>query len=1220
MTDAANAQVKLAALAAVCIISPAARAADEGPRFRIREEAVDFALSWPGEGKYAGMKDGSFAGGGVAIGDVTGDGLADVYLSRPFGGGKLFRSDGGWKFTDITEASGLGMDSSNWASGCSMADADNDGDLDLSVCGYDTANRLFLNDGKGNFRNVAAGSGLDFKGASIVLTWADFDRDGDADAYLVTNRAADAGNITAENREHVREIEKLLIRDPQTGALIVPENLREEWAILMRPGQPQLVKAGQRDHLYRNDGPGADGAPRFTDITAAAGLTDYGRGLSAHWWDYDDDGFPDLYVANDFHGPDRLWRNNGDGTFTDKAPELMRHTPWFSMGCDSGDLNNDGLIDFMASDMAGSNHYKDKMGMGDMDKQGWFLEMNVPRQYMRNAVYINSGAGLPFMECAHQLRVAGTDWTWAVKFADMDCDGWLDLFITNGMTGDYLNSDLVAQNTAGGTVRNAPPKPDRDMAFRNTGGQPGAAWSFAFENTGKRWGLDREGISFGAAWGDLDADGDPDLVVNNFGEPCTVYENTTPVAEAGRLAVKLKGVKSNRLGIGARVTLTAGGMAQTREISPVRGYFSSDEPAAFFGLGKTKAEKIEIRWPSGIVQTVREVPPGVVITITEASDIPKPDVEHRPLYVTSDCLPVPHTESNFDDFAVQPLLPNRLSREGPGHAWSDVDGDGDFDLFLGGAAGDPGRLVFNNGPDKNGAPQFSIKSLAPFDAEAKAEDMGVLFFDADGDGDDDLYVVSGSVEAGAETSLYQDRLYLNDGKGGFTKAAATALPAETDSGSCVCAADFDHDGDLDLFVGGRVIPGKYPTSPGSRILRNDGGKFTDATPSEIAKLERVTAAVWADLDNDSWPELATASEWGLVRVFLNTAGKLTPAETGAEPFSGWWNSVTAADLDGDGRLDLVAGNYGLNTKYHPSPGHPQRLFYGDFDESGTAQVVEAKTLADGTVLPMRGKSCSQQAIPMLSKKFPTFHSFASSDLRSIYTDAKLAAAQKFEAVSLESAIFWNESRPGSVKLKYQALPPVVQIAPVFGITTFDGDGDGDQDLVLAQNTYSPQRETGYMDGGVSLYVRNDGARAFTALWPLVSGLAVSADAKSLTCVQLTPSSPPAFFFGVNNGTARTFMRPAGPERPHTVIQLQGPKGNSRAIGARLTAIATGKEGRSAVIRELTAGSGYLSQEPPVLVIPSGDYRLSVRWPDGKVTEAAISGKSVVRVVHPEAAR
>ncbi len=1186
-------------------ISPPAAA--ESPRFRERPGVLDFAATWNPAKAYVGLKDGAFAGGGVAIGDVTGDGLPDVYLSRPSGGGRLFRNEGGFKFTDITAESGLAADAGNWASGCTMVDVDNDGDLDLAVCGYDVPNRLFLNDGTGKFRDVAVAAGVAHQGAGIILTWADFDRDGDADAYLVTGRAYDAEQLSPADVERLRDIEKRLTKHPVTGELMVPEELREKYAVVMRMGAPTLVKSGALDRLYRNDGPGPDGVPVFKEITAAAGLTDYGRGLAAQWWDYDGDGFPDLYVANDFYGPDRLWRNNGDGTFTDRAPALLRHTPWFSMGCDSGDLNNDGLIDFMASDMAGSSHYKDKMGMGSMDKNGWFLEMGAPRQYMRNAVYLNSGRGLPFMQCAHQLGVAATDWTWAVKFADMDCDGWLDIFVTNGMTGDYLNSDLVAANPAGGVVRNAPPKPDRNMAFRNRGGGQGAAWSFAFENSSKAWGLDRESISFGAAWGDLDGDGDPDLVVNNFDGPCTVYENTTSVGEAGRLVVRLRGVKSNRTGLGAKVSLTAGGVTQTREMAAARGFFSSDEPVAFFGLGKSRAERLEVRWPSGTVQTVTEFPPGPVLTLTESGEAAPAAALPPALFKAGAGPDLLHEESAFDDFALQPLLPNRLSRGGPGHAWADVDGDGDFDLFQGGADGSPGRLAFNEGPDKNGLPRFAVRSLAPFEADASAEDMGVLFLDVDGDGDDDLYVVSGGVEAGDETSRYQDRLYLNDGKGSFTKAAAGTLPAGQDSGSVVCAADFDRDGDLDLFIGGRVIPGKYPTSPGSRLLRNEGGIFRDVTAEvgpELMKTSLVTAALWADLDNDSWPDLAIASEWGIIQVFLNNKGRLTPVVTGGEPYTGWWNSLAAADLDADGKLDLIAGNFGLNTKYHPSPGHPASIYFGDFDDSGQAQVVEAKTLADGTLLPIRGKSCSQAAMPILAARFPKFHDFASSNLKQIYTEQKLAGALKLDAVSLESAIFWNGTTgPGKVPLLHQPLPPVAQIAPVFGIALIDYDGDGDRDLVLAQNSYSPQRETGNMDGGVSLLLRNEGRRRFTALWPQQSGLVVAADAKSLTAVPLTPGAAPSLYFAVNHGRAQTFT--SAENTPSFItVRLRGPKGNPHAIGARLSYVLPDKTTR---LHELAAGSGYLSQEPPIGFVPATVRQVKVRWPNGKESSHPLTG-------------
>ncbi len=1113
----------------------AAAFADPEPLFRVvpLESGLDFRHEWqPGAGAEREM-DGAGAGGGVAMGDVNGDGRTDVVLTRPFGGARLFLNGGGWKFADATAASGLGADSGHWGAGCSLADVDNDGDLDLFICGRNGPNRLWLNDGRGTFRDVAKEAGVDGGQGNIVVAWADYDGDGDLDAYLVTGRPADAEGLGTGDAAKVAELSRHAVRDEKTGRLTFPRDMLEDWDFVTQAdGKPFLIKAGKRDRLWRNDGV-KDGVPRFTDVTEAAGVWDNGRGNAAVWWDFDTDGRPDLYVANDFFGPDRLWRNNGDGTFTDVAPQFLRHTPWFSMGCDSADLNNDGLPDLMASDMAGSNHFKDKMGMGDMDKQGWFLELPVPRQYMRNAVFINAGPGLPFLECAHQLRVAGTDWTWAVKLADFDCDGWVDLFVTNGMTGDFLNSDLVAENTEGGTVRHAPRKRDPNRAFRNAGGTPGAGWSFSFEDVGKKWGLERESVSFGAACGDLDGDGDLDLVVNNFDEPCSVYENTTP-ASVHRLAVRLVGARSNRSGLGATVTAEAGGLKQTRWVTATRGFFSSDEPAAFFGLGAAgEVERLTVRWPSGAVQVLENVAADRTLTVKEPADESKlvAQEEKRTLFTKSPVLATArHSERPFDDFARQPLLPNKLSQLGPGVAWGDVDGDGDADFFLGGAAGSAGRLYFNEGARADGKPQFVVKSFAPFEADAASEDMAAVFFDADGDKDADLLVVSGGVEAEEGSSAMRNRLYINDGRGVFTKSP-DALPADAVSDACAAVADFDGDGALDVFVGGRVVPGKYPLSPGSRLLRNDGkGKFTDVTQKAapgLAETGLVTSAVAADLTGDGRADLVLAREWGQVEVFLNEGGgRLTKLEDGAGlgSRSGWWNGLCVTDLDADGRPDIVATNFGLNTKYHPGPGHPARVYYADFDGSGSPQVVEAKEMADGTLLPVRGKSCSQNAMPFLRDKFPKFRQFASATLQQIYTPEKLADARKYEADSLESGVWWNETPAGAAQptFRFAPLPALAQIAPSAGAVAADFDGDGRLDLALAQNFFSPQRETGWMDGGLSLVLLGRPNRAFEPVWPGESGISVPEDARDVTLCDVNGDGRPDLCFVTNDGPVRVF--------------------------------------------------------------------------------------------------
>lgn len=1183
---------------------------------------LDFRHTWNPPPEYASARDRNFAGGGVAIGDCDGDGRPDVYLSRPFNGGQLYRNLGHWRFENITESSRLALDR-GWATAGAWGDVDGDGDLDLYVCGLDCPNRLWINDGRGKFTERAAAAGLAFSGSSVMMAWADYDLDGDLDGYLLTNRTHRSDGLAVASPETMREVMRRLRRDA-SGQMTMPQDLDELYHLVPRPGgSPVVAQAGQYDRLFRNDGPGPEGVPRFTDVTRAAGMLDNGLGLSATWWDHDGDGRPDLYVANDYFGADRLWHNNGDGTFTDRAATLLPYTAWFSMGSDVADINNDGRLDLFVGDMAGSTHYKDKMSMGDMDQLGWFLESPTPRQYMRNTLFLNSGAG-PFMEIAHLAGVAATDWTWAVKFADLDGDGWQDLYITNGMTGDFLNSDLRA--TATGDLTDAPVKRDVHFAFRNRG-------DLTFENSSAAWGLNYEGVSFGAAYGDLDSDGDIDLVVNHFDGPASVYENRSTTRRA---MVRLIGAQSNRWGLGARLVAKTGNLNQTSFLTLARGFASSDEPLVHFGLGPaTQIDQLTIHWPSGRVQSVGPLAAGQLHTVTEADGEKAAPVPAAPplLAAIRPLEAARHTEKPFDDFQRQPLLPNQHSQLGPGLAWADIDGDGDGDCFLAGAAGQPGSIWINRGPGPEGVDQFQTAPSPALQADAACEDMGALWFDADADGDPDLYVVSGGVECAAGAEVLRDRLYLNDGRGTLTRAPASSLPDDRDSGSCVVAADVDQDGDLDLFVGGRVIPGEYPTSPGSRLLINDGrGVFVDATGDRAVPLKSVglvTAALWTDIDQDGWVDLLVASEWHPLRIYINIAGRLiqATARTGLEAISGWWNGLAGGDFDEDGDIDYVATNFGRNTKYHPSANHPVRLFYGDFDGTGRAQIVEAKERADGQWLPVRGKSCSQNAMPFLRQKFPTFHQFASASLQEIY-GAALQSAQQLVVNELSSGIFWNKSPsasapsaeapapPPKVSLVFEPLPVLAQVAPAFGVQAVDLNGDSHLDLALAHNFFTPQRETGRMAGGLGAVLIGDGKGGFQAAWPDASGLVLNADAKAMTVADLNRDGRDDLVASINDGPVRAWLA-TSPHPPARRLELRGPAGNPQAVGTRL--VFRTRSG-SAVVKEVYLGEGYLSQPDPGrrLTIPPDAVRLEIFWPHGirTKTQVPLSGDQPMVIAAP----
>ena len=1165
------------------------RATTDGPRFAkldASDTGIDFVHRWTPRDEHAHQLDNAVAGGGVAIGDLDGDGLPEVVLTRPHGGLQLVRNLGGFRFEDATSSSGLAGDTT-WGTGPALADLDGDGDLDLHVCGYDTPNRLWMNrtdaaaGGALAFEETAAAAGVAFHGASVQMAFSDYDCDGDVDGYLVTNRLTPRGRM---------KMPKPTVVD---GRVTLPPAYDELIEMIEVPGRGyRPIKVGQADRLFENQGDAS-----FKDVTGSSGIHGDHYGLAATWWDFDDDGDEDLYVSNDFWGPDRLYENGGDGSFADVAGAVLPHTPWYSMGSDAGDLDNDGRLDFMASDMLGTSHYRQKIAMGDMGSDAWFLEHGEPRQAMRNAVFLNSGAGR-FREGAYLLGLAQSDWTWAVKMADLDEDGWLDVFLTNGMTRDWFNSDLraaAAAEEAGPADpfwQTQPLQHERNLAFRNSG-------ALSFEEIGAEWGLDHLAVSFGAALGDLDGDGDPDLVVNDFQGAAGVYRNESH--GTNRMVIRLHGVASAPYGSGASVTVESAAGTQTRAMALSGGFMSSDEPLLHVGLGADAVvRRLSVRWPSGHQQSFDDLPSNQRFDITEPTGAPASTREPRAeaaLFASAELATRGHVESEFDDFARQPLLPNRLSRLGPGVAWADVDGDGDDDFFIGGAAGQSGALYIQRSP---GA--FEPRTPGVLRAHSDREDMAPLFLDADGDGDVDLFIVSGSYEADPGDEELRDRLYLNDGTGEFV-SAPDALPDFRDSGSVAAAADFDRDGDLDLFVGGRVVPGSYPRTPISRLLVNEGGRFVDGTRAAGASLMvtgLVTSACWTDVDDDGWIDLLVTHEWGAVGLWMNREGRLVESTeaAGLAEHTGWFNGIASRDLDGDGDIDFVVTNVGLNTKYHASPEHPTQIYFGKFGAdggTGIPNIIEAEFEGD-EVVPVRGRSCSSNAMPHLAEQFPNFHEFAKAPLVEIYAPDELSGSMTLEAGVLESGVFLND---GAGRFEFHPLPRIAQIAPGFGVVLTELDGDGHADLVIAQNFFGPQPETGRMDGGVSIVLRGDGRGGFAPVSPVESGVSVDGDAMGLATGDANGDGLPDLVFAVNDGPAAAFLGSPDSAPRRFGVRLSGPAGNPTAVGARVTVRdATG----GTQTAEVTAGGSYLSQSSGTLTFArpaSGAITITVRWPDGR---------------------
>lgn len=1149
---------------------------------------IDFYHKW---NEQLGQNRNTATGSGVAMGDYDGDGRLDVFLARTTDGGRLYRNLGDFRFEDVTEKSGIGLGEDRWTLGATFADVDNDGDLDLYVCGYRCPNHLYINQGDGAFQERAKGFGLDFTGASINMAWADYDLDGDLDGYLVTNL-----NPPSE------DIDYRLVYD-QRGVPRVPEKYREFHDTLLMPeGDYGVIEVGQYDHLFRNNGDNT-----FTDVSAPAGIFGNHKGLAATWWDYNADGYPDLYVANDFYAPDYLYRNNGDGTFTDVAADVLPHTPWFSMGCDVSDLNNDGLFDFIGTDMSERTVYRSKVSMNDMHEDGWYLERPIPRQYMRNAVYLNTGVGR-CLEIAYLTGLESTDWTWSVRCADLDQDGKSDVHITNGMSRDWTNSDYKHEAMRRGPVNSkafteywdaTPPLLVPNLVYRNRG-------DLSFEEVGAAWGLDHKGISFGAALGDLDGDGDLDLVVNNLDDMVSVHRNNGAGAHA--VKIRLQGIASNRWAIGATVRIRSGGQRQASYLTISRGFMSSSDPTIHFGLGEAKViDELVVQWPSGHVQSFKNLPADRFYNISEPDGAPprsKPldPPAIGPMFARSEALgKLTRYEEPIDDFARQTLLSFRLSQLGPGLAVGDVNADGRDEIFVGGAKGNWGALLAGQSLGE----WADISGVFPaWNDGSGSEDQGVLLFDADADTDLDLYVASGSIECEPGDPSLRDRLFLNDGSGTFVRAPDGRLPDLRDSGSVVAAADYDRDGDLDLFVGSRSIPGRFPEPPESRLLNNQSGTFQDAAADDAPELRKtglVTSALWSDANGDGWPDLLVTHEWGPIKLYVNQQGKLRDAtrSAGLADALGWWNGIAGRDLDGDGDIDYVATNLGRNTCYRVTADRPAKLFYGDFAGDGQRVAIEAQFDEQGRLIPRLNKPQVERALPFVEAAFPTYHEFASATLAEIVGEKLLGEALELTANTVDSVVLRNE---GQGRFTIEPLPVLAQVSPGYGIVMTDFDADGLTDAYIVQNLYSARREIGQLDGGISVLLLGQENGHLAAPPFRRTGLVVPGDAKSVVVNDLNGDNWPDVVVGVNNAEVVAFENQRIEGRRMASVRLVGHPGNPTAVGARVTLHRTDSRKQTA---EVAAGGGYLSQQPSTLWFglgPSGQIAsIDVRWPDGQTT-------------------
>ena len=1025
------------------------------------------------------------SGGGVGVGDINNDGLQDVFFTGNQTRDRLYLNKGNLKFEDISDKAGITKDDL-WSSGVTMADIDNDGDLDIYVCRNvyleeeKSANQLYINNGDLTFTEKGEDFGLADIGFSVQAVFFDFDKDGHLDVYLVNQPPSIPGRGNKLDYARFSDIKF-------------------------------------SDRLYKNMGNG-----RFVDHTDKGGIRNFAYGLSATVGDLNNDHWPDIYVTNDFDMPDHVYINQQDGTFENVALSATKHVSNFSMGSDIADYDNDGNLDVMVVDMMAEDHKRIKTTMGSMSPEDFWQQVRDGKhyQYMFNTLQRNNGNGT-FSELGQLGGVTNTDWSWAPLFADFDNDGYKDLFVTNGVKSNNFYSDLSSiydkkvdslnqvarqQGIDPKTIIDvmdfvdlAPTDKLPNYIFKNNG-------DLTFTKRTEQWGMDLPTLSNGAAYADFDLDGDLDLVINNIDDYVHLYRNNSVDQSLGNFVRFKLSSKDNKNIYGTKVSIYRENSEwQVNEITNARGFMSKSEEIVHFGLGTDETiEKVVIDWPDATRSILKNMAVNKTHEVVkqEAGQVtPEKSMANQTMFkeVVAQSLGlsgVVHRENVYDDYAKEILLPHKMSEFGPSIAVGDVNGDGLEDFFMGGAAGFSGTLFLQN---KSGS--FDRIVEGAWSQDKMSEDMGVALVDLDGDKDLDLFIVSGGNEFEPNDPALRDRIYMNNGNGRFIRDPKK-FPEYLSSGSCVIPHDFDRDGDLDLFVGGRITPGKYPHPANSYLLENRGGKLVDVTmekASELNQLGLVTSAAWVDYNSDGLDDLVVVGEWMPVTVFTQTSkGNLEKGLLDGLPESeGWYYSIKAEDMDGDGDQDLIVGNLGLNYKYKASVDEPFEVYSYDFDGNGSLDIV-LSYYEHGEAFPVRGKSCSSQQIPSIGEKFDTYEKFGNSDLFDIYGPS-LDDALKLQAKTFASAFIENL---GDGSFEWRSLPSLAQSSSINSILTGDYNEDGYKDLLISGNLYQSEIETPRNDAGTGLLLIGDGKGNFEPVSVLESGFFAPFDAKDMKPIRV----------------------------------------------------------------------------------------------------------------------